>query len=286
MDSLYPAARWNKFRLREQAMNHEILAMLVKQGQIFDLGQTLEMGMPIWPGHPPYLFSLFRRHGDVRRGSGLGAAEEVIVLGGHSGTHLDALCHVSRHGILHGGLSADQAQRGRNGMAALGIEMVPPIVRRGVLLDAAGAYGAEALPADTRLTSADLQQIAASHRLQIRSGDCVLVRTGWGRYWPDASRYVSVETGAPGPDDEACRWLADQQIYLVGADTPGFEFISPKTPHLPGHLTFIVGRGIYILENLNLESLAAANVYEFVLICLPLKIVGGTGSPLRPIAIA
>lgn len=267
-------------------MNHELIAALVEQGRVFELGQTLEMGMPVWPGHPPYVLSSFRCHGDARRPGGVGTAEELIVLGGHSGTHLDALCHVSIEGVLHGGLPADQVHRGGKGMTTLGIETVPPIVRRGVLLDAAGLYGADVLPVETRVTAADLQRIAAGHRLQIRSGDCVLVRTGWGRYWPDPSRYVSVETGAPGPDDDACRWLAEQRVFLVGADTPGFEFISPGTSGLPGHLTFIVERGIYILENLNLESLATARVYEFVLVCLPLKIVGGTGSPVRPIAIA
>lgn len=97
----------------------------------------------------------------------------------------------------------------------------------------------------------------------------MLVRTGWGRHCPDASRYVSPKTGVPGPDGAACRWLADQQVFLVGADTPKFEYLAPHDPHLAGHLTLIVERGIYILENMNLESLAEARVYEFLFVYLP-----------------
>ena len=113
--------------------------------------------------------------------------------------------------------------------------------------------------------------MAAARGLAIDQGDCVLVRTGWGRHWPDPDAYLSARTGAPGPDATACRWLADRGVALVGADTPTVECYRPGAagPAFPGHLLLLVERGVHLLENANLEALAAAGVAEFLFVCLP-----------------
>jgi kynurenine formamidase len=166
------------------------------------------------------------------------------------------------------------------------METVRPIVGRGLLLDVAAHRAvSELLPADG-IGAEELEAIAEAEGISIRPGDCILVRTGWGRHWSDPGRYISARTGVPGPTGQACRWLSERQVALVGADTPTFEHFDPVAPALPGHLSLIVEHGIYIAENLNLEELSAERVYEFEFVCLPLKIVGGTGSPVRPIAIA
>ncbi|HEX2032568.1 MAG TPA: cyclase family protein [Chloroflexota bacterium] len=264
-----------------------LLAQL-RARRIFDLGQTFEWGMPEWPNQPPFVLSLFRRHGDFERPGGFGAAIDVLSMCCHNGTHLDALGHISEHGRLHGGLPAEAVQRGTRGLSALGVDTVAPIVRRGLLLDLAGAMGVAELHPDRAIGAAELAAVAAGAGVRPAEGDCVLLRTGWGRHWPDPSRYLSSQTGVPGPDLEACRWLADQGVFLVGADTPTVEHFQPgaAAPPFQGHRHLIVERGIHLLENLNLEAPAAAGVRECLFVCLPLKLVGATGSPVRPIAIA
>jgi kynurenine formamidase len=86
------------------------------------------------------------------------------------------------------------------------------------------------------------------------------------------------------------RWLIDRKVRAVGADNMAFDVIGPTDPELgvtlPGHVLLLVRAGVPIIENLNLEQLAEAKVHEFAFVCLPLKMRGATGSPVRPIAIA
>src|ERR1700677_1082054 len=108
--------------------------------RIFDLGRELFVGMPQSPNHPPFRMTLERRHGDMTRPDGSSAANEIIVTGGHVGTHIDALCHVSFQGRLYGGIDAARALSGGR-FAALGVETIEPMVRRGIMLDIPAALG-------------------------------------------------------------------------------------------------------------------------------------------------
>jgi kynurenine formamidase len=115
----------------------------------------------------------------------------------------------------------------------------------------------------------------------------VLVRTGYGAVWSTPDAYLH----AAGLGAAASRWLVERQAGAAGADNVAFDVVfGPADPELgvtlPGHLLLLVRAGIPIIENLNLEELAAAGVHEFAFVCLPLKMRGATGSPVRPIAIA
>jgi kynurenine formamidase len=115
-----------------------------------------------------------------------------------------------------------------------------------------------------------------------QAGDIALVRTGWAKYWDDAARFIS-QVHSPGPDLEAARWLSEHSIFAAGSDTAPFEFT--PNPEMSVHVHLLVERGIHIIECLNLEELSASGVKEFIFVALPLKIRGGTGSPIRPIAL-
>jgi len=123
--------------------------------------------------------------------------------------------------------------------------------------------------------------------VDIGEGDVALVRTGWARNFGDAAAYLGEQTGVPGPTEEGARWLADRGVRATGADTTAYEHIPAGSGHrvLPAHRLLLVERGIHIIEHLNLEPLAAAGVAEFAFLLAPLKIVGGTGSPVRPLAV-
>ena len=90
----------------------------------------------------------------------------------------------------------------------------------------------------------------------------------------------------PGPTVEAARWLVERGVVTTGADTTAYEQIPAGKGHsvLPVHRILLVEAGIYIIEHLNLEEAAAQGLTEFVFLMAPLRIVGGTGSPIRPLA--
>ena len=260
------------------------LIALATGSRVVDLAHPMAAEMPQWPTHPPLVFSLVRRHGDSPRPGGYSSANEVIVTSGHTGTHLDGLGHVSCDGLLFGGLDAAAAQQGTRGLTRHGLETVAPIVRRGVLLDVARRRGLACLAPGERVTATDLAAAEAA-AAPVRPGDVVLVRTGWARHWGDPARYVDLAVGWPGPDESAAEWLAERSIFATGADTITYERWDPSTGALPVHLRLIAGAGIHLLENMQLEELSALGAGEFLFLCLPLKFVGATGSPVRPVAL-
>ncbi len=255
--------------------------------RVYDLARPLEAATPTSANHPAFRMGLIRRHGDMVRVDGGSAANELFTMSGHTGTHIDALCHVSRGGLLHGGLDAAESSRGGR-FSQLGAETIEPIVCRGVLLNVPEFLGRDTLESAHPITAAELEATAEHHGLEIGEGDAVLVRTGWpvGRY-DDAVRYLGHESGVPGPDVSAGRWLAERRARVTGSDTIAYERLAPGAGHatLPVHLVLLVDHGIHIVEVLDLEALAADRVREFLFVLIPLKIVGATGSPVRPLAL-
>lgn len=259
---------------------------LLANARVYDLAQPYFIGMPHYPAHPPFLFSLTKKHGDLILDGEVSSAADAITFGGHVGTHIDALCHFSRGGSLFGGLEVRGRQSYGGGVQVLSVDTIHPIVRRGVLLDVAGYLELEALPVDFEITASHLEAAAERQKVAVRHGDVVLLRTGWARFFDDPPRFITGGKGAqpagPGPGLGAARWLSGRGISCAGSDTVAFE----KVPSgMPVHVHLLVESGIHIIEMLNLEELAKDRVYEFLFIAAPLKIRGGTGSPLRPLAL-
>jgi kynurenine formamidase len=143
--------------------------------------------------------------------------------------------------------------------------------------------GVDVLPADFEIAPEHLDAAAAAAQVEVRLGDVVLLRTGWGRFWDDAARFIAQVHG-PGPGEPGARWLSSRGVFAAGSDTVGFEKVPDS--NMPVHVHLLVESGIHIIECLNLEQLAAARQYTFLFVATPLKIRGGTGSPIRPLAIA
>jgi kynurenine formamidase len=261
--------------------------LTVRGYRAYDLGRPLEATTPVAPGHPNLRLALLRRHGDVVRSDGSTSANELISTSGHTGTHIDALAHFAKDGHLHGGHDAGEASQGGR-FKVHGADAIAPIVTHGLLLDVAAAEGAAALEAGRRITAADIERTCRHHGVEVGAGDAVLFRTGWpvGRY-TDEPAYVGWPSGVPGPDETAARWLAERRVRVAGSDTIAFEWLAPGAGHgrLPVHVILLVENGIHIIEVLDLEELAADGVHEFLFVCSPLKLVGATGSPVRPLAL-
>jgi kynurenine formamidase len=252
----------------------------VKTGRITELGRVFHTGMPHYPTHPDFDVSLFRKHGDRVRSDGASSASCHLSFGGHTGTHIDALCHVSQCGAMFDGAPADNEKIER-GEASGDAATLAPQIRRGVLLDVASLHGVETLPGDHVVTADELEAAARVRGADVAAGDVALIRTGWGRLWGEDG-YIGHET--PGPGLEGGTWLADRGVGLVGSDTAVFEK-GPVTEAAPVHRLLLMERRIHIMENLDLEELAARRTQAFLFLALPLRVRGGTASPLRPIAL-
>lgn len=266
-------------------LTEDILA-LASRTRVVDLGRPYLAGMPQSPNHPVYTHALVRRHGDAVRADGGSAANDVVVMGTHVGTHVDALAHVSHDGQLHGGESADEAQRGGRFRSG-GADAVQPGLVRGVLLDVPAALGTAACEPAFAITDEVLAATAKSQGTPLQPGDAVLVRSGWGQRWDDRTAYVGHDSGVPGPDESGARWLAAHSPRVVGADTIAFEHLPAGAGHavLPAHRVLLVESGINIIETLALEELAATGARVFPLLLAPLNLVGATGAPVRPLAL-
>jgi kynurenine formamidase len=263
-----------------------LLSVLEAGVEIIELGQPLFTGMPSSPNHPGFRMTLARRHGDMVRPDGSSAASEVLITGGHVGTHIDALAHVSYRGKLHGGVDAAAAQAG-GVFREHGVERVPPLITRGVLLDVAAARDTDCLEPGYGVTEADLEAAARRGGARPRRGDVAVIRTGWAANFADTARYLGHDCGVPGVTVAAARWLADRGVVAAGADTTAFEQIPAGAGHalLPVHRLLLVDKGVYIMEHLNLEPASERSLSEFLFVAAPLRIVGGTGSPIRPLAV-
>lgn len=255
--------------------------------RVFDLEQPRTPEMPIHPSHKPgYNYVLHRRHQDTQGQDGpRTSAAGMIVCMEHTGTHIDALSHQADTMHLCGGIPITAEVQTARGFTEHGVERIPPIVAPGLLLDMAAHQNVASLPEGYAVSAAELQACCERQGVTINAGDVVLVYTGNERFWDNEARYLA----GPGMAGDASQWLAERGVLAVGADNMAWDVLGlyddERGCMLPGHLIFLAQKGIYIIENLRLGELAAAQVYRFRFICTPLKFVGATGSPVRPIAL-
>jgi kynurenine formamidase len=273
-------------------------AALVRQGRMFRLARERFPGMPLFPGHPPFQVLSYRTPQGIRAAgdqpwgpgndAGLGYMSELVLGSQHTGAHIDAHAHmtVGPGDRWHGGSAASDL--GDFGPLTGDATEIPPLWRRGVLYDVAGFRGVDALPTGEPVTADELLALEAAGGVAAGEGDVALVRTGYLSVWPDAAA-LARHRGA-GPDISAARLLADRGVAAVGSDTETFEVQPAPDPGAPAnpqpvHTLLLIEKGVYIMESLDLEALAAADVREFLFVALPLAIRGATGSMIDPVAV-
>jgi kynurenine formamidase len=258
-------------------------ARLIKAGDVFELGRVLSESMPMPPGRRFEILTKRTRNdpGTNRRGSN----EELIVSEiGQVGTQFDTFSHQMINNSMYNCVTLDAAAS-RTGFTKLGVERVGALFTRGVLIDVAALKRVPVLAENYEITPQDLQQALAEQKLSLQPGDAVLIHTGWGTLWgKDNARYQRV---SPGIGTAAAEWLVRQDPMLIGADNTAVEISPNPNPQLAGpvHQIMLVVNGIHLLENLRLDELAARRIHEFALVVEPLKIQGGTGSTVAPIAV-
>jgi kynurenine formamidase len=174
------------------------------------------------------------------------------------------------------------------GATRCGIDKVDSIVGRAVLLDVCALHGVEALESPYFVTSDDLDACARRQGVELRAGDIILVRTGWlGQFMAPGANQSDLLMKQPGLGLDACTLIRDLDIAAVGADNSAVEAMPfDQGKLLVVHVELLVKLGVYLLEHLVLDELAADKVYESLLVVAPLKVAGATGSPINPIALA
>jgi kynurenine formamidase len=226
--------------------------------EIIDLSQEIYSGMPVFAGLPEVTISMYASHEEwdgLTNSDVVSPAVNRLELGEHTGTHVDALNHMARQ------------YRGHS------IETMPLAMfyTEGICLDLSPKG-----PGDL-IEIVDLEQALAASGLAIKPGDTVLLytdhyrRTFGTENWPHS----------PGLSAAAARWLGEQKIAAFGVESmsPGVRKVSNKDVHL------ICGElGFTHYENMiNLHLLVGRGRFRFI--GLPLKIRGGTGSPVRAVAV-
>lgn len=265
-------------------------AKLVKKGRVFSLMHVLEDEMPVNWFHKDFIYYTFRSAPEMLKyfdstfanKNRISFTNTRMELSDHTGTHIDGLNHAAIGYSLYNGVDAREVTTTR-GTMKLGIDTMPPIVTRGLLLDLTQWHRYESPEV---ITVADLEHALSAEKIEIRRGDVVLVNTGWERFWKtDNKKYV---TSMPGIGVDAAKWLVSKEVAAVGSDTQSVEVEPNEKEGEDGrvHQILITENGIPLIENMKLSELSSARVYEFLFVCTPLKIKGGTGSPVHPVAIS
>jgi kynurenine formamidase len=262
---------------------------LVRQGKVLDFGRVYEKGMPVFGNR---VFALFTPTSGGPFGDNKTTYNDELLTAqiGQVGTQFDGLAHVGIGDTFYNNTRlsdmTDPAAAGSSeGFRKLGVHNVGPIVTRGLLVDVAGFKGVPQLPARYEITPADLEGALQKSRLEIRPADAVYIHTGWGSLWMKDN--AAFTAGEPGIGIDAGRWLVSKQIVMCGSDNWAIEVVPNPNPRLafPVHQEFIPRQGIYNHENCATEVLVQNDVREFLLMFMPLKLKGATGSPGAPIAV-
>ncbi len=270
---------------------------LLRTGRVFSLAVVYREGIPVPEPMVPYTLTPRLRHGDLINLRPASAAAEVITMAAHTGTHIDALCHIGEHrdendapdpeGAVYmfdpdsRGQRADESVTFR-GQTHLTIDEMPPIVARGVLLDVAAYKGVDRLPDFYEITGEDIEGTLARQNTTIQPGTAVLIRTGFiNMIYSGNPAYGNAVAGI---GYEAAHLLLERGMILAGADNLTVEAF-PPWDH-PVHRLLLVRNGVTHLENMYLDELATSETYEFLLIVTPIRMEGATGSWVHPIALA
>lgn len=262
-----------------------------KLGKVFRLSHLMSERMAYRQTHGSYFFTTSLRSADYHPpfksetenvfGANIGRLE----LSDHSGTHIDSLNHISIGGRLYNGHNASEVI-GPRGSSMLGIDSTPPIVTRGLIIDLPSIRGVDVVE-DSGPSEGEILRFFREHEIVPEKGDAVFVYTGASRLWNYPDRFSGFYDKSSGIGMECARWLVSSRISLSGSDAPSSE-VSPseiKGAMLPVHQYLITINGMRIIDNLKLDEVCLNGAYEFLFVCAPLALSGGTGSPVSPLAI-
>ena len=273
------------------AANYMTPELVLKAASLVKTGKTYALGIPVdtkTPAYPPRTFKLTVVQPGQAGSPGLGPTkttynDDIIDTWVGIGSQLDGLGHIGvEHVYYNGNKLADFADP--TGLKKLGVEKVPPIVTRGVLLDMAAYYNTDVVKEGTAFNVKEIEEVAKKQGVEIRQGDVVIFHTGWlSLIGKDDKRYA---TGEPGLGVEGAKYLTGKGVVAIGADTWAVETIPFESKNVfEVHQILLPMNGTYILENMDTAALAADKAYEFLFVLGQPRFKGGVQSMINPVAI-
>lgn len=269
-------------------------ARLVQSGKVYDLGRVLHANAPRFEGRywqqtlvsSSYLINPRRLNGmpDGWGKNKINWITELVTGTMQIGTHLDGLNHLQIGDRFYNGFQTREIVEDW-GTNKLGIESVPQIITRGVLVDIARDRGVAEMKEGDVITPEDIEGALTSQEVTVGQGNVLLIHTGWGSLWDvDPTRYTS---GEPGIGMGAAQWLVEKRIAMTGADTWSYGAVPGEDPDRPFVVpqTLNAKHGMFIMENLDTSVLANEQVYEFMFVLTHYKTRGSTAAWISPIAL-
>jgi len=261
-------------------------ARLVKTGRTYPLGVVTG---PDTPAYGPRKFNLTVLQLSDGTGTPLGTNratgnDDLLYTFMGIGSQIDGLGHMGIDHVYYNGTKAADFVT-TSGLTKLGIESIPPIVTRGVLLDMTRHFDEPMLAAGTVWNRAEIEAAAEAQGVEIRKGDVVLFHTGWlALAERDPERFMA---GEPGIGVEGARHLAREGVVAIGADTWALEVIPFEQADevFPVHPELLARHGVYILENMDTRALARDEAYEFLFVLGQPRFEGAVQAIVNPVAI-
>lgn len=261
-------------------------ASLVKTGKTYRLGIETNKSTPAFP---PRTFSVQVVVPNQYDGTSIGKnkfnyADDIISGWMGVGSQIDGLGHAGTDGIYYNGKRAKDFVR-VDGLTKFGMENLPAVVTRGVMLDIAKCMGKDMLTEGTAFNRKEIMACEKAQGVSIQKGDVVLFNTGWLKMLD--SDPVRFGKGEPGLGIDGARYLVEKDVVAVGGDGWGLEVIPTEDPDILYHVHQILinYNGIYILENMDTRGLAADNAYEFMFVLGAARMTGAVQMIINPIAI-
>ena len=273
------------------AANYMKPELVLKAASLIKTGKTYALGIPVdskTPAYPPRAFKITIVQPGQAGNSGLGPTkttynDDILDTWVGIGSQLDGLGHIGvDHVYYNGNKLLDFADP--TGLKKLGVEKVPPMVTRGVLLDMAAYYNTDIIKEGTAFNVKEIEEVAKKQGVEIRQGDVVIFHTGWlSLIGKDDKRYSA---GEPGLGVEGAKHLTGKGVVAVGADTWAVEAIPFESKNVfEVHQILLPMNGTYILENMDTAELAKDKAYEFLFVLGQPRFRGGVQSMINPVAI-
>lgn len=262
----------------------KLAASLVKTGKTYALGMVTG---PDTPAYPPRHYKIYVWETVLGGPNELTTTDDLAVTWLGVGSQIDGFGHVGIDHVHYNGWKT-QDFLSLTGIKKFGVENIPPIVTRGVLLDMTKYYAVDIVPNGTAFNSKEINEVAQRQGVEIREGDVVLFHTGWLKQFAQMGEgEPKLGFPEPGIGVEGARYLAGKGVVAVGADTWALEAIpfEKEAERFPVHQELLAKNGTYILENMNTAALAADAAYEFMFVLGAPRMAGAVQTIVNPVAI-
>lgn len=282
-------------------LNHITSERIAAAARLARAGRVIDLGLPV--GSPGIQTGLGGRINPLHvmsmtppdfgaRADRMVVSDDMIVMPLQSVTQWDGLGHVGYDDQLYNGVPATTVGC-MTGSTHFSIHQIAArgVVGRAVLLDVAALKGVERLAAGQGIGVADLEAAESRQSVRVEAGDILLLRTGWMRHYLIDGNAPAYWNGEPGLELECAEWLHRREVAAVAADNWGVEAMPPNDTayYMPLHCVLIRDMGMTLGELFDLEALArdceADRRWEMFFCAAPLKVIGGVGTPITPVAI-